>query len=134
MVLCVVLILLLFLQKESRRKDFKLPVIVPIVLYNGDHKWTVKTNYKETLNSYETYGEYAVDFKYILINVNMYTKEELLRLENLIASIFLLEQKVEFEEVVVRLKELSNTLKKLDKDKILLFKAWFKKILLARLP
>nr|WP_267127630.1 Rpn family recombination-promoting nuclease/putative transposase [Thermoanaerobacter thermohydrosulfuricus] len=107
---------------------------MPIVLYNGDHKWTVKTNYKETLNSYETYGEYAVDFKYILINVNMYTKEELLRLENLIASIFLLEQKVEFEEVVVRLKELSNTLKKLDKDKILLFKAWFKKILLARLP
>nr|WP_255356279.1 hypothetical protein [Thermoanaerobacter sp. YS13] len=44
-------------------------------------------------------------------------------MENLIASVFLLEQKVEFEEMMARLKELSNTLKKLDKDKSLLFKA-----------
>lgn len=121
-------------KKESRRKDFELPVIVPIVLYNGSRKWTAKTSYKEILNSYETFGEYAVDFKYILIDVNRYTKEELLRLENLIASVFLLEQKVEFEEMMARLKELSNTLKKLDEDEILLFKAWFKKILMARMP
>jgi hypothetical protein len=121
-------------KKESRKKDFKLPVIVPIVLYNGSRKWTAKTSYKETLNSYETFGEYAVDFKYILIDVNRYTKEELLRLENLIASVFLLEQRVEFEEMMARLKELSNTLKKLDEDEILLFKAWFKKILMARMP
>jgi len=45
-----------------------------------------------------------------------------------------LEQKVEFEEIMKRLKELSDTLNNLDKDEILLFKAWFKKILLARLP
>jgi predicted transposase/invertase (TIGR01784 family) len=121
-------------KKEFRKKDFELPVIVPIVLYNGDHKWTAKTSYKETLNSYETFGEYAVDFKYILIDVNRYTKEELLKLENLIASVFLLEQKVEFEEIMKRLKELSEILNNLDKDEILLFKAWFKKILLARLP
>jgi len=57
-----------------------------------------------------------------------------LRLENLIASVFLLEQKVEFEEMMARLKELSNTLKKLDEDEILLFKVWFKKILMARMP
>ena len=107
---------------------------MPIVLYNGDHKWTAKTSYKETLNSYETFGKYAVDFKYILIDVNRYTKEELLKLENLIASVFLLEQKVEFEEIMKRLKELSEILNNLDKDEILLFKAWFKKILLARLP
>jgi len=55
-------------------------------------------------------------------------------LENLIASVFLLEQKVEFEEIMKRLKELSEILNNLDKDEILLFKAWFKKILLARLP
>lgn len=57
-----------------------------------------------------------------------------MRLENLIASVFLLEQKVEFEEMMTRLRELSNTLKKLDEDEILLFKAWFKKILMARMP
>jgi len=45
-----------------------------------------------------------------------------------------LEQKVEFEEIMKRLKELSDTLNNLDKDEILLFKVWFKKILLARLP
>ena len=55
-------------------------------------------------------------------------------MENLIASVFLLEQKVEFEEIMKRLKELSEILNNLDKDEILLFKAWFKKILLARLP
>lgn len=121
-------------KKELRRKDFELPVIVPIVLYNGSRKWTAKTSYKEILSSYETFGEYAVDFKYILIDVNRYTKDELLKLENLIASVFLLEQKVEFEEMMARLKELSNMLKKLNEDEILLFKAWFKKILMARMP
>jgi len=45
-----------------------------------------------------------------------------------------LEQIVEFEEIMKRLKELSDTLNNLDKDEILLlFKVWFKKILLARL-
>ena len=28
-------------RNETKRKDFKLPVIVPIVLYNGDEPWTV---------------------------------------------------------------------------------------------
>ncbi|TCO60235.1 hypothetical protein EV203_12219 [Caldanaerobacter subterraneus] len=36
--------------------------------------------------------------------------------------------------MMARLKELSNTLKKLDEDEILLFKTWFKRILMARMP
>ena len=91
-----------------------------MITYVGVRKWTAKTSYKETLNSYETFGEYAVDFKYILIDVNRYTKEELLKLENLIASVFLLEQKVEkerenIEKIIDENKEVDIMISNLEK-------------------
>ncbi|HYH03052.1 MAG TPA: Rpn family recombination-promoting nuclease/putative transposase [Bacillota bacterium] len=52
-------------DNEKKQKRFKLPVIVPIVLYNGKLKWTAKRSFKETLAKSKLFGEYVVDFKYI---------------------------------------------------------------------
>ncbi|MDO9535978.1 MAG: Rpn family recombination-promoting nuclease/putative transposase [Bacillota bacterium] len=79
-------------QKEAERKDFRLPVIVPIVLYNGPAKWTVPLNFKETLDGYTLFAEHVLDFRYILINVQAYDEEELLKLSGLMGAIFLLDQ------------------------------------------
>ena len=43
--------------KEQKRKDFKLPAIIPIVLYNGINKWTAFLSFKETIDSYQLFGE-----------------------------------------------------------------------------
>ena len=76
--------------KEAERKSFRLPAIIPIVLYNGQAKWTVPLNFKETLDSYELFKDHVLDFQYILINVHSYDKEELLTLSGVIGQCFYL--------------------------------------------
>jgi hypothetical protein len=34
-------------EKIRRRKDFRLPAVVPIVLYNGSDKWSCVGSFKE---------------------------------------------------------------------------------------
>jgi hypothetical protein len=58
--------------KEAERKDFRLPSIVPIVLYNSKERWTACRQFRQVLAASELFGEHVVDFKYILIDVNRY--------------------------------------------------------------
>ena len=115
-------------RKEARRKDFRLPAVVPIVLYNGKNNWTACRSYRETLKAYEIFAEYVLDFKYILIDVNRYRKEELLELSNLIGAIFLLDQKADPEELLGRIDELLDMASKLDANQFRLFRTWILKI------
>lgn len=97
-------------KEELERKDFRLPVIVPIVLYNGEGNWTASLSYKESLAGYQLFEDYVLDFKYFLLDIKRYTEEELLELANLIGSIFLADQKRR------DLRELSNMLNRLLKN------------------
>ncbi len=51
-------------SKEAERKDFKLPVIVPCVLYNGNDNWTAVKSFRETIARHEEFDEFVLDFKY----------------------------------------------------------------------
>jgi predicted transposase YdaD len=46
----------------AQRKEHKLPVIVPMVLYNGLYNWTACRSFKETLDGANLFGEYVPDF------------------------------------------------------------------------
>jgi hypothetical protein len=46
------------------------------------------------LNQAELFGEYVVDFKYILIDINRYSEKELWEEADLIGGVFLLDQNV----------------------------------------
>lgn len=80
-------------QKEVQDKDFKLPAIVPILLYNGLTKWNVARRFKDILSEKERFEEYLVDFKYILVDVNKYTEEELEKTANAISCVIMMDQK-----------------------------------------
>lgn len=116
-------------QKEAERKDFRLPVIVPIVLYNNPAKWAVPLNFKETLDSFEIFEKHVLDFQYILINVFAYDEKELLKLSNLMGAVFLLDQAGNLEEILDRLKKVIETIKKMDLEEFRLFTAWAENIL-----
>jgi predicted transposase/invertase (TIGR01784 family) len=107
------------------RKDFCLPVIVPIVVYNGGDNWTACRNYKEILTQAELFGEYVVDFKYILIDVNRYSETDLWELANLIGGVFLLDQKVTPDIYHQRMLNLAPILKHYGKPVMELFLNWF---------
>jgi predicted transposase/invertase (TIGR01784 family) len=87
---------------EKRLKAFRIPHIVPILLYNGESKWTAATE----LRSITTYQKsvYGPDMKYCLIDVNRLQESELVALGNAISAIFLLDQPKAQHNIAERLK------------------------------
>ncbi|MDK2800377.1 MAG: hypothetical protein PWQ70_1996 [Clostridiales bacterium] len=120
-------------EKIKKRKKYRLPAIVPIVLYNGKNKWTAVKSFKEILNGYELFEENVVDFKYLLFDVNRMEKEELIKIANVVSSIFLLDQDVEIEEIIKRLKLIGRIIKNnVTKEQEQSFKNWIINILKNR--
>nr|WP_307992107.1 Rpn family recombination-promoting nuclease/putative transposase [uncultured Niameybacter sp.] len=111
-------------KEEIKRKDFKLPAIVPIVTYNGKDKWSVPVSFKEKITKYELFGDKLLDFKYVLLDVNRYEKEILLQKESISSAIFLLDQKVGYEEYMNRLATIVKAFNKLTEEEKLELKNW----------
>ena len=122
----------------TSRKDFRLPAIIPMVLYNGEAMWTAAKSFKEILNDYEAFDDYIVNFSYLLFDVNRYDSEELKEIANLMALIFLLDQKYEIMELTERLKALFNIQQNLDSNdfqfQVQLILQWVKKIITLSYP
>ena len=118
---------------ERERKGFRLPAIIPAVLYNGANNWTAARNFKEILAEYQRFEKHLLDFQYILFDVNRYDLEELYQAAGLIASIFALEQKTALEEIMQRLQRLAETLQNLGPERFQQFKKWFLHVLKTRL-
>jgi predicted transposase/invertase (TIGR01784 family) len=121
-------------SEEAAKKDFRLPAIIPMVLYNGRDKWTACRSFRETLAEAELFKEYVVDFEYILIDVNRYEKRALMDLANLIGAVFLLDQEIDSKEYRNRLLGIAPILRKFDANSFQLFKSWLKIISSADLP
>ncbi len=117
-------------ENEEKLKGFRLPAVVPVVLYNGANNWTACRSYREYLSGYEMFGNNIVDFTYILVDVNRYTEEELLELSNVIAAAFLIDQKKDMNGLLERLKKVVDILKRMDLEEFELFKNWFVNIIM----
>ncbi|MFD3274304.1 Rpn family recombination-promoting nuclease/putative transposase [Paenibacillus dendritiformis] len=123
-------------EKKGRtnRKNFRLPPVVPIVLYNGKQRWTVNRQFRKLLNNEEMFGPELLDFEYLLIDVARYTEEELLSLSNTIGSVFLLDQTEDQAQLLERLGKLMHTIQQLPEESQQKFVAWMANILLHKLP
>lgn len=119
--------------KIKKRKDYKLPAIVPMVVYNGKNNWTAARNFKDILKGQELFEDSIVDFRYLLFDVNRMEKAELLEIANIVSTVFLLDQNVEDKEIVDRLKLVGRILRKdSSKEQQQIFKAWLVNILRNR--
>ena len=115
------------LNKEDKKnkKGFKIPAVVPIVLYNATREWTVPRYFKDIVKNNELFGETIVNFKYELFDVNHeYTKEELIKNNNITSAIFLLDQKVEPLEFFNRLKVVALEFNRLTTREKEILKHW----------
>lgn len=69
-------------EKEHRgisdTKSFKYPPILPIVYYEGKEEWTADRNFSERITLNEVFGEYTPKFRYCLVSLNKYGKDELI--------------------------------------------------------
>ena len=65
-------------EGSTRRKDFRYPVIIPIVYFEGKEKWTAARNFCERIEQGEQFRQWIPDFKYELVSVHEHSDEELL--------------------------------------------------------
>lgn len=93
-------------SKEINRIGCKYPIVIPIVLYTGNQKWTASIAFSE--NQVEEGGsdEKLIEAKYKLIDVNKYQIEELLEESTMIANAMILEKCKNNEEVLKSIKEI----------------------------
>ncbi len=109
---------------NTQTKEFKLPPVIPIVLYNGAGNWTARRSFGEYQYEAESYAPYIVDFRYLLIDVNRYSEKELLRAANLIATVFYLDREDDPEKLVRKLRKIFDAVKNFRQEEMSLFKNW----------
>lgn len=83
---------------QNDKKDLKYPQIIPIVIYTGNVKWDEQINMKKMQERLEGYKQ--EDFKYNLIDINCYTKEELLKDGSMFSKIAILEKYNSVKEII----------------------------------
>ena len=75
-------------KEERKRKEFKFPPVVPIVLYNGKTSWTPEVSFKKYFACGEKFGNAVIDFTYLLLDLTQENEEFILSTNNLIDNIF----------------------------------------------
>ena len=126
---------------NSRNQKYKVRVIVvPIVVYTGSKKWNVGINFSNMQISkeeyqkykldqkYEFYKEFLIKQKYKLIDINKYTKQELINKNTKMSKMMLIEKSNTKEELIKTLLELI----KITEDKEML--KWLEKVVRYILP
>jgi len=80
-------------DKDVReRKGFRLPAIVPIVLYNGKDKWTPPLTYGEYTEDCGIFGENIINFRYLLFDLNRMDDGAIEPIENPLDAVFVVEK------------------------------------------
>ncbi len=102
----------LLYQDLIRKKDIlanrQLPPVLPIVLYNGDAKWTAATDVATLIPKVPgLVAKFLPKLEYLLIDESQYTEADLSELKNLVAAVIRFEHS-ESEAALIRLIDLLN--------------------------
>jgi predicted transposase/invertase (TIGR01784 family) len=113
---------------ETHKKSRKLPPIFPLVLYNGDEKWTAATDFRELLEKPDLLKQYAPQLHYFKIAENEYKQETLLQISNLVSTLFLVENGNDIKSIGAELLNLFDNNE--DKQAFSILLNWFKQLAL----
>lgn len=103
-----------------------LPPIFPIVLYNGDDKWTAPTKLTDLLEPWPDLGSYQVNMEFFKIAENEYDREWLLRQSNIATTLFLAEAHYDIPMLYARLVEIFE--QEDDRQAVQVFLNWFEQL------
>ncbi len=103
------------------------PAVFPLLIYNGEQKWSAKKNPKELFET--TINEkFIPDFEYYPIIINEIEKNTLRKIHNAVSAMFYIEnnKSVEFTEAV---DDLVMILNESNNKELKLFKTWLNSLL-----
>jgi predicted transposase/invertase (TIGR01784 family) len=120
-------------EKARERKEFKLPAVVPVVLYNGADKWSCAKSFKEYLKDYELFVPSVIDFTYIMIDINETDEDELLSVPTLVNLAMFADRKGNPARVLGRLTKVLELSRKLTEDEQVQLRAWIFDVILQKI-
>ena len=126
----------LLYQDLIRRKEVlpgkKLPPVLPIVLYNGDAKWTAATDIADLIpKAPGLVARYLPKLSYLLIDENQYTETDLAGLRNLVAAVIRFEHP-ENEQALLQLIDLVNKISEGNPELKRTLAIWIRAVLLRQ--
>ena len=77
---------------SSKRKDFKYPLILPIVFYDGIKNWTASLNLSDRIESGEDLQKYIPDFQCLLIRPRDYSNVQLMERNDILSFIMMIDK------------------------------------------
>ncbi len=125
------------IRSESIKTGEQLPPVLPMVLYNGDHRWQAPVNMGELiLPAPGGLDRYRPQLNYLLLDEGRYHEHELVALRNLTAALFRLENSRTPEDVQQVLQALITWLHTPEQDSLRrAFTVWLKRVFLpGRMP
>ena len=99
-------------NKKTMKKEEKLPLVIPIVIYTGTEKWNVAKHIKDCQEQLEGLDNMELG-SYIILDSNEYTKQELLEDKLFILKMMALEKTKNPDELYSNLEEITQ--KKIEK-------------------
>jgi predicted transposase/invertase (TIGR01784 family) len=111
---------------DSNKGINTLPPVFPIVLYNGDKRWTAPTKIADLIYHNDLLGQFSINFEYFKIAEIEYSKGDLLKIRNIVSTLFLAETHYDLELLKQEFLEIFH--KEEDKQAVSLFFNWFRQL------
>lgn len=128
------LLLKIFLETpeaERERRDFRLPVVLPVLFYNGKNKWSAETEFRKYMDGAEYFGEYGLNFKYYLVDLSQIKNDDILNTNTLIDNILALDKNRKSEKLTDILDLVIKRMDTLGESDRVSFQKWLENVLLA---
>ncbi len=112
------------LTENFRVRLGKLPAVFPILLYNGDDRWTTPTNINKIIESELIDEAFIPNFSYFKIVENEFDEESLKEIKNAISAIFLIEN-TDFVQIKDKFEIIASLINEEKPEVIKLLRSWF---------
>ena len=100
-------------KSKIKNKSYKMPLVIPIVLYTGKQKWNANKYLEKSQEKIQ--GLNIKIGNYSLVDINNYTEKELLEDESFVSKMMLIEKSKNTEEIAKTLEKIINKTQKEDR-------------------
>jgi predicted transposase/invertase (TIGR01784 family) len=117
-------------EKVRKRKDFRLPAVIPILFYNGKDPWSAEREFRKYIKGYERFGTNVLNFEYFVVDLNEIAKDYILKDNSIIDYILALDKNRRDISVVDILSTVINWMGNLSSSETVGFMKWIEHVLI----